>query len=69
LRAIYERATRLALNLVAPYDAGVGGPPATSVWLYPRSHLRPLRWVIALSLVMTILAASVEVWLISYAGV
>jgi ATP-binding cassette subfamily B multidrug efflux pump len=68
LRAIYERATRLALNLVAPYDAGVGGPPATSVWPYLRSHLRPLRWVIGLSLAMTILAASIEIWLISYAG-
>ena len=68
MRAIYERATRLALNLVAPYDAGVGGPPATSVWPYLRSHLRPLRWVIGLSLAMTILAASIEIWLISYAG-
>ena len=66
--AIYDRATRLALNLVAPYDAGDGSPPATGVWPYLRSHLRPLRWVIALSLVMTVLAASVEVWLISYAG-
>lgn len=68
MRAIYDRATRLALNLVVPYDAGYGRPPATDVWPYLRSHLYPLRWVIALSLVMTILAASVEVWLISYAG-
>ena len=68
MRAIYDRATRLALNLVAPYDAGDGRPPATDVWPYLRSHLYPLWWMIALSLVMTILAASVEVWLISYAG-
>ncbi len=68
MRAIYNCATRLALNLVVPYDAGDGSPPATGVWPYLRSHLRPLRWVIALSVVMTILAASVEVWLISYAG-
>lgn len=66
--AVYEYLTRLALNIVDPYDAGDGSAPQTRVWPYLRGHLYPLRWVIVLSLIMTALAASVEVWLISYAG-
>lgn len=66
--SIYERATRAALGLVDPYVHGDGTPPATRVWPYLRAHLAPLRGVIALSLLMTILSASIEVWLISYAG-
>lgn len=66
--SIYERATRAALNLVDPYVHGDGTPPATRVWPYLRTHLYPLRWAIGLSLFMTVLSASVEVWLIGYAG-
>lgn len=65
---IYEGATRAALDLVHPYVHGDGSPPATRVWPYLRSHLFPLRWVIALSLAITTLSACIEVWLISYAG-
>lgn len=66
--ALYDRATRVALNLVDPFVHGDGAPPEATVWPYLRSHLRPLRGVILLSLLMTAMAASVEVWLISYAG-
>ena len=66
--SIYDRATRVALNLVNPYVHGDGEAPSNRVWPYLRSHLRPLRWVIVLSLLMTALSASIEVWLISYAG-
>ncbi|MGB1235949.1 MAG: ABC transporter ATP-binding protein [Planktomarina sp.] len=66
--ALYDRATRFALNLVNPYVHGDGASPATTVWPYLRAHLFPLRWVMILSLCMTTLAATVEVWLISYAG-
>lgn len=66
--SIYDRATRIALNLVNPYVRGVDQEPTSRVWPYLRAHLAPLRWVIILSLIMTALSAGVEVWLISYAG-
>lgn len=65
---IYDSITRVALNLVDPYDHGMGAPPARHVWPYLKSHLFPLRWVLALSIIVTVIAAGVEVWLISYAG-
>ncbi|MEP2531465.1 ABC transporter ATP-binding protein [Shimia sp.] len=65
---LYNRVTRLALNLADPYVDGTGGQPSGHVWPYLRSHLKPLRWVLVLSLCVTVLSASVEVWLISYAG-
>ena len=68
MRAIYDRATRLALNMVDPYYRGDDEAPANRVWPYLRSHLRPLRWVIVLNLIMTALSAAIEVWLIGYAG-
>lgn len=66
--AIYDRLTRAALNLANPYVHGKGGPPENRVWPYLKSHLAPLRLVLLLSLAVTVLAASIEVWLISYAG-
>ena len=66
--SIYDRVTRVALNLVKPYVHGDGTPPANRVWPYLRGHLYPLRWVIVLSLIMTVLSAGIEIWLISYAG-
>ncbi|SFR43670.1 ABC transporter ATP-binding protein [Litoreibacter janthinus] len=65
---LYDWLTRLALSLADPYVHGSGAPPPSTVWPYIRSHLYPLRWVLALSLIVTVLAASIEVWLISYAG-
>jgi ATP-binding cassette subfamily B multidrug efflux pump len=68
MHKLYDRITRVALNLAAPYVHGDGQPPAKHVWPYIRSHLKPLRLVLILSLAVTILTACVEVWLISYAG-
>ena len=65
---LYDRLTRVALNLADPYVHGSGGTPAGRVWPYIKSHLRPLRLVLVLSVMVTVLAASIEVWLISYAG-
>ncbi|MGY3437000.1 MULTISPECIES: ABC transporter ATP-binding protein [unclassified Marinovum] len=64
----YDWLTRRALNLSDPYVLGTNPVPATRVWPYLRSHLPPLRRVLVLSVIVTVLAASVEVWLISYAG-
>ncbi len=64
----YDRLTRVALNLANPYVHGSGDPPAGQVWPYLKSHLRPLRRVLVLSIMVTVLTASIEVWLISYAG-
>ena len=63
-----DRLTRLALNLVQPYSHGSGGTPPSRVWPYLKSHFFPLRNVLVLSVFITIVTASLEVWLISYAG-
>ncbi|WP_323768314.1 ABC transporter ATP-binding protein [Marinovum sp.] len=65
---LYEWLTRRALNLSDPYVLGAGTAPAKEVWPYLKSHLPPLRRVLVLSVIVTVLTASVEVWLISYAG-
>ena len=65
---LYEWLTQCALNLADPYVHGSGETPHSRVWPYLRSHLRPLRKVLVLSVIVTILTASIEVWLISYAG-
>ena len=64
---LYERITRFFLVSLDPYDLS-GQPPDPTVWPYLKSHFRPLRKIIAASLLVTVLAASVEVWLIQYAG-
>ena len=64
----YDWLTRLALNLADPYVHGSGATPSRQAWPYLRSHLYPLRRVLALSILVTVLAAGIEVWLISYAG-
>ncbi len=65
---IYDRLTRLALGLANPYTQGEPGMPPRDVWPYIRAHLRPLNKVIWLSVLITVITASIEVWLISYAG-
>ena len=65
---LYDRLTRGALNLADPYVHGSGGAPAGRVWPYLRSHLGPLRRVLVLSVIATVVSASIEVWLIAYAG-
>lgn len=64
---IYSRCTNAALKLAQPYSS-TNEPPSNEVWPFLLSHLGPLRLVLALSLVLTVLTASIEVWLISYAG-
>ncbi len=64
---VYERITRFFMNAVDPYQLS-DAPPERSVWPYLKSHLWPLRRVLVVSVVVTALAASVEVWLIQYAG-
>ena len=65
---LYDWLTRRVLHLADPYVHGTGATPSSRVWPYIQSHLRPLRLVLVLSVLFTILAASIEVWLISYAG-
>lgn len=65
--APYKRFTEAVLQLVQPYSSTEHAPAGT-VWRYVKSHLPPLRNVLLISLVVTVLAASIEVWLISYAG-
>ena len=63
----YERITRFFLNATDPYDLSEAGPHS-QVWPYLKSHFRPMRAVLFASVLVTVLAASVEVWLIQYAG-
>ena len=64
---LFDRFTTAVLNLADPYSPS-GVAPANRVWPYLRANLRPLRLVLILSLALTVFTASIEVWLISYAG-
>lgn len=64
----YDRLTRMALDLADPYVDGDGCTPPNKVWPYIKAHLYPLRKVLGLSILITIVTASIEVWLIGYAG-
>ena len=63
----YDRFTQRALQLVQPYTSS-NIPPSPDALTYLRSHVAPLRRVLIISVCITILTASIEVWLISYAG-
>lgn len=63
----YDRLTRIFLNATNPYTLS-GSPPKSALWPYLKSHIAPLKWVLLASIFVTVLAASVEVWLIQYAG-
>ncbi len=67
MTSLYHRFTTAALNLVKPYSS-TDDPPSPHVWQYLWSHLAPLRGVLCLSVVFTVVAASIEVWMISFAG-
>jgi len=67
MNGLYIRFTTAVLHLVQPYSSTHTAPSA-NVWRYIKSHLPPIRRVMFLSLCVTVLAASIEVWLISYAG-
>ena len=64
---LFDRFTTAVLNLADPYSPS-DVAPANRVWPYLRANLRPLRLVLILSLALTVFTASIEVWLISYAG-
>jgi ATP-binding cassette subfamily B multidrug efflux pump len=64
---VYERITRFFLNATDPYDLSETAPHS-EVWPYLKSHFKPMRAVLIASVLVTVLAASVEVWLIQYAG-
>jgi len=63
----FHRFTTTVLQLVQPYSS-TDKPPSADTWHYLKSHLSPLRNVLILSLIVTVLTAGIEVWLISYAG-
>lgn len=67
MNALYDRVTKLFLHAADPYSLS-GKPPEKEVWPYIKSHIIPMRKVIILSVLFTIFAASVEVWLIAFAG-
>jgi len=64
---LYHRFTTAVLHLVQPYSS-TDKAPASTVWPYLKSHLQPVRNAMLLSICVTVLAATIEVWLISYAG-
>lgn len=67
MHVVYEKLTRFFLEAFDPYDLS-DTTPHRELWPYLKSHMKPLRRVIATSIVVTVFAASIEVWLIQYAG-
>jgi ATP-binding cassette subfamily B multidrug efflux pump len=55
-------------GLVDPFAFAPSGAPPDRVSPFLAEHLRPLRTIIALSLLLTIVGAAIEVWLIGFAG-
>lgn len=63
----FERITRFFLEVINPYHLS-NEPVESTVWPFIKSHLKPLRPAIISSLIVTVIAAGIEVWLIQYAG-
>ncbi len=59
---------RRLLTLVDPFQSYPDLPPPAGVWAFLVQHLKPLWGVMAMSLVLTLVGAGIEVWLIGYAG-
>src|SRR4051794_27684627 len=55
-------------KLADPFIAFDDGTPPNRVWPFLVQHLAPLRHIIAISLVLSVIGAGIEVWLIGYAG-
>ena len=55
-------------TLVDPFLLYAERTPSANLWEFLRDHLQPLRHVIALSLLFSLIGAAIEVWLIGYAG-
>ena len=67
MHAVYDSITRWFLHLFDPYDLN-SGPPERRLLPYLMAHIKPMRHVIVASVLVTVFAASIEVWLIQYAG-
>lgn len=55
-------------NLADPFQSYVETKPPAQPWPYITSFLKPLRHIMALSLLMTLVTVAIEIWLIAYAG-
>lgn len=64
---LYQKLASFFLELGQPYQLS-DTPPSREIWPYLKTHLKPLRAIIIGSVICTILAATIEVWLIHYAG-
>ncbi|WDQ97619.1 ABC transporter ATP-binding protein [Devosia sp. J2-20] len=53
-------------KLVDPFTPHAETTPSASVWQFVGDSLKPFHRVIALSLLLTLISASIEVWLIGY---
>ncbi|HCQ67290.1 MAG TPA: hypothetical protein DIU07_20035 [Rhodobacteraceae bacterium] len=67
MSGVYERITRFFLGAVDPHDF-TDTTPRREIWPNLKAHIRPMRRIIAASVLVTVVAAGVEVWLIRYAG-
>ena len=67
MNAMYDRIMRLFLHAVQPYDLS-DTTPRKQLLPYLRSFMWPMRWVFVASVIVTVVAAGVEVWLIQFAG-
>jgi ATP-binding cassette subfamily B multidrug efflux pump len=55
-------------KLVDPFQPNGNAQPPAHAWPYLVQNLKPFRWVILASLLLTVINASIEVWLIGYTG-
>ena len=53
-------------NLVDPFVAYRAGTPSDRPWRFIVENLKPFRWVLIGSLLLSVIGASLEVWLIGY---
>ncbi|GLZ79975.1 multidrug ABC transporter ATP-binding protein [Actinorhabdospora filicis] len=59
---------KILADTVDPFRSRTSQAPPPGVWAFLFRELRPLRFIAALSLLTTIVNASIDVWLIAYAG-
>ena len=55
-------------DLVDPFQPYENLTPPSNVWRFLAANLRPFRTVIGLSLMLAVIGAAIEVWLIGYTG-
>ncbi|MEQ1769442.1 MAG: ABC transporter ATP-binding protein [Devosia sp.] len=68
MRAMLASIFRWFAQLADPFMPYGRDLPPADPWRFILHQLRPLRLVVAMSLVLTLLGAAIEVWLIFYAG-